>query len=322
MPDFNNDPEDSGFSLQKDRSSKLLRRMFKPSEIIRCSVIETVDDETVMVLTPRLTYRYVRKPANVYVTYGTQVSVFNPGGQSSGKLLEMINVSPDASSPAGVSAINSLQGEVSVYGSGVITVTEDGNDIIISSEASGGGTDYEAGLGIAIGTGVISANLVAGDNITLTDLGGNALEINSSAGGGGGTNTRHGASASLSGYVGIPTASATVIDWVVSNDTDSYETANPGEFKVPTGLAGVYVISVTAQWDEANSTGIRSLIIVAAGNTVARTDFAAADYSTPNFQAHIVMPLDVNDVVYIQTYQNSGTTLDYYGRFNMYRISD
>jgi hypothetical protein len=88
--------EESGFSLEKQRAARVMRRLFKTAEIVRCQVVYLPDSTTAQVLTPNLTYRYARKPAVANIGVGDYVSVLNPGGESSGKIWEIINVESSA----------------------------------------------------------------------------------------------------------------------------------------------------------------------------------------------------------------------------------
>lgn len=73
-------------------------------------------------------------------------------------------------------------------------VDVDQNGVIwLSSIAQGGGASYNAGSGIIIDSGVIKTNLVAGSNVTFS-VSDNAVTINATGGGGGGTSDLTGVS--------------------------------------------------------------------------------------------------------------------------------
>lgn len=97
MPDSTIDLGDSDFLLQKQRASRTLRKLFKTAEIVRAQVIAFPDTDTALILTPQLSYRYVRKPLGTPLQVGDYVSVLNPGGQNSGKNWEILNVGTTSS---------------------------------------------------------------------------------------------------------------------------------------------------------------------------------------------------------------------------------
>jgi len=127
---FDNDPDDSEFRLERERAAKIMRRKFKTPEIIRCRIVSLPDSQTAQVLTPNQTYRYVRRPSNSVFTIGSYVSVLNPGGESSGKLWEIINLPNTYGEASGVTSLNSEGGDITLVAGSGITITEPTPDTI------------------------------------------------------------------------------------------------------------------------------------------------------------------------------------------------
>src|SRR5574337_1000286 len=108
-------PDDSQFELEKMRAARVMRRLFKPAEILRCQIAYFPDSQTALVITPARTYRYARRPGNTSLMVGDYVSVLDPGGENSGKNLEIINVVVSGVA-SGVTSVNDRAGDITLVG--------------------------------------------------------------------------------------------------------------------------------------------------------------------------------------------------------------
>lgn len=138
---------------------------------------------------------------------------------------------------------------------------------------------------------------------------------------------RIGATATATAWsVASGAASRTVSFDAETYDSDGFITPASTDVTIPTGLGGLYALSINIQWDTDPGASTWTLLRVNSGGqnyswrsdtTLFRSGFSTTDFFTG---VSAVAPLAAGDVVQAQVTQTSGVAININARLTVYRV--
>ena len=129
---------------------------------------------------------------------------------------------------------------------------------------------------------------------------------------------RAGGSWSRTSGQSVDSGSQTTITWTTEGlDTHGFLTPTSGTVTIPTGMGGLYAISVAL--DAAAALGGRCYAQITAAGRIYRTPFTSPGEDLVSVSATV--PLASGDTISVAMYHASGSTIAFKGALDVYRVS-
>lgn len=130
--------------------------------------------------------------------------------------------------------------------------------------------------------------------------------------------TRAGGSWSRTSGQSVGSGSQTTITWTTEAvDTHGYLTPTSGTVTIPTGMGGLYAISVAL--DAGAALGGRCYAQITAAGQIFRGPFTSP--GEDRVAVAVTVPLAAGDTVSVAMYHASGSTISFTGALHVYRVS-
>ena len=129
---------------------------------------------------------------------------------------------------------------------------------------------------------------------------------------------RAGGSWSRTSGQSVDSGSQTTITWTTEGlDTHGFLTPTSGTVTIPTGMGGLYAITVAL--DAAAALGGRCYAQITAAGRIYRTPFTSPGEDLVSVSATV--PLASGDTISVAMYHDSGSTIAFKGALDVYRVS-